>query len=193
MKERGNGATRERELAWGRQMAAAQDGDSLAYEALLHELVPALRVFVQSRIRDTSVAEDVIQNVLLSLHRARNTYDPSRPFGPWLRTIARNAVIDAQRARGKRAEREAVLPEADRIADEREPSRAGAPLSARMTEALASLPPAQREAVELIQLEELSVIEAAARAGVSVSAIKVRAHRGYKALRALLGGRERDE
>ncbi len=183
----------ERELAWGRQMAAAQGGDSAAYESLLRELVPALRVFVGARIREASAAEDVVQNVLLSLHRARNTYDPGRPFGPWLRTIARNAVIDAQRVRGKRAEREAPLPENDRIADEREPSRGGAPISARMASALAALPPTQREAVELIQIEELSVIEAAARAGVSVSALKVRAHRGYKALRRLLGGRESDD
>jgi len=192
MKERGSGAG-ELELAWGRQMAAAQDGDAAAYDALLQELLPALRVFVNARIREASTAEDVVQNVLLSLHRARNTYDPSRPFGPWLRTIARNAVVDARRARGKRAERETALPEADRIADEREPSPAGAPLSARMACALAELPPAQREAVELIQLRELSVVEAASRAGVTVSALKVRAHRGYKALRKRLGGREGDE
>jgi RNA polymerase sigma-70 factor (ECF subfamily) len=169
-------------------MAAAQDGDAAAYEALLREIVPVLRIFVAARLRETSAAEDVVQNVLLSLHRARHTYQPSRPFGPWLRAIARNAIADAFRARGRRAERETALPAADLIADEREPSRADAPLSARMTQALAELPPAQREAVELIHVRELSVAEAAARAGVSVSALKVRAHRGYKALRLLLGG-----
>jgi RNA polymerase sigma-70 factor (ECF subfamily) len=192
MSEQSSGAS-HRELAWGGLMAAAQDGDSAAYEALLHEIVPALRVFVGARLRETSAAEDVVQNVLLSLHRARHTYEPGRPFGPWLRTIARNAVFDAFRARGKRAERETALADADLIADEREPFRADAPLSARMTQALAMLPRAQREAVELIHVRELSVAEAAARAGVSVSALKVRAHRGYKALRLLLGGRERDD
>ncbi len=192
MTDRSSGAS-ERELAWGRQMAAGQDGDAAAYEALLRELVPALRVFVNVRIRDSSAAEDVVQNVLLSLHRARNTYDPRRPFGPWLRTIARNAVIDALRARGKRAERETELPEYDRIADEREPSQAGALLSPRMARALAELPPAQRAAVELIQIPELSVLVAAERAGISVSALKVRAHRGYKALRKRLGGRGDDD
>jgi len=192
MSEQGGGA-RDRELAWGVLMASAQDGDAAAYEALLHEIVPALRFFVGARLRETSAAEDVVQNVLLSLHRARHTYQPSRPFGPWLRAIARNAVSDAFRASGRRAERETALPDADRIADLREPSRADAPLSARMTRALLDLPPAQREAVELIHVRELSVAEAAARAGVSVSALKVRAHRGYKALRVLLGGRERDD
>jgi len=192
MIEKGSG-TNERELDWGRRMAAAQDGDGAAYESLLGELVPALRILVGGRLRDAGAAEDVVQNVLLSVHRARHTYDPRRPFGPWLRAITRNAVVDALRARGKRSEREAALPDSDLFADDREPSRAALPLSARMERALAQLPPAQREAVELIQLRELSVVEAAAHAGITVSALKVRAHRGYKALRALLGGREDDE
>ena len=192
MSGHGGGAD-ERERGWGVKMAAAQDGDAAAYEALLHEIVPALRVFVSARLREPSASEDVVQNVLLSLHRARHTYQPSRPFGPWLRAIARNATSDALRARGRRAEREIALPDADRIADEREPSRADAPLSARMSRALAELPPAQREAVELIHVRELSVAEAATHAGVSVSALKVRAHRGYKALRKLLAGEARDD
>ena len=187
------GSASERELAWRGLMAAAQDGDSAAYEALLREIVPALRVFVSARLRDSAATEDVVQNVLLSLHRARHTYQPTRPFGPWLRAIARNATSDALRARGRRAEREMALPDADRVADPREPSRADAPLSARMTRALAKLPPAHREAVELIHVRELSVAEAAAHAGVSVSALKVRAHRGYKALRKLLAGAGRDD
>jgi RNA polymerase sigma-70 factor (ECF subfamily) len=174
-------------------MAAAQDGDAAAYETLLREISPGLRVFVNARLRDTGAAEDVVQNVLLSLHRARHTYQPSRPFGPWLRAIARNATLDALRARGRRAERETALPDVERVADEREPSRADAPLSARMSRALADLPPAQREAVELIHVRELSAAEAAEQAGVSVSALKVRAHRGYKALRKLLAGERRDD
>ena len=161
MTEKGSG-TSDRELDWGRRMAAAQDGDAAAYESLLRELVPALRSVVGSRLRDFAAAEDVVQNVLLSVHRARHTYDPGRPFGPWLRAITRNAVVDALRARGKRSERETALADSDLLADDRESSRAAAPLSARMARALAELPPAQREAVELIQLRELSVVEAAA-------------------------------
>jgi RNA polymerase sigma-70 factor (ECF subfamily) len=187
------GGPNERELAWGRWMAAAQEGDATAYETLLREIAPALRVFVRMRVREDSAAEDVVQNVLLSLHRARHTYRPERPFGPWLRAIARNAVTDSLRARSKRAEREAPLPDQDLIADSREPSRAGAPLSPRLARALEQLPPAQREAVLLIHVRDLSVAEAAERAGISVSALKVRAHRGYKALRTLLGGRDRDD
>ena len=91
---------------WGAWMAAAQDGDAAAYERLLRELLPALRGFVSSRLGDPSSVEDVAQNVLLSVHRARHTYRPERRFEPWFWAIARNAIIDAQRARTTRRRRE---------------------------------------------------------------------------------------
>ena len=56
---------------WGVWMAAAQDGDAAAYESLLRDVLPALRGFVRSRLGDPPSVEDVVQNVLLSLHRGR--------------------------------------------------------------------------------------------------------------------------
>ena len=58
------------------------------------ELLPHLRGFVRRRLADPEVAEDVVQNILLSLHRARHTYRAERPFGPWLHAVARHAVVD---------------------------------------------------------------------------------------------------
>jgi RNA polymerase sigma-70 factor (ECF subfamily) len=182
-----------REARWRVWMVAAQAGDAASYEKLLHELLPQLRRFVGRRVFDAAVLEDVVQNVFLSLHRARHTYRPERPFAPWLYAIARNAVTDQIRAGGRRRSRELSLEE-EGVA---EPAVAPAPveddaLSPELGRALASLPPRQREAVTLIHLEGLTVAEAADRAGVSKSALKVRAHRGYRALRALLGDWERD-
>ncbi len=171
-------------------MRAAQEGDADAYERLLLEVLPVVRRLVAARLGDPSSSEDVVQNVFLSIHRARHTYQASRPFGPWLRAIARNAVVDAQRQRGTRLSREEPLPDEDRLADASPPVRSAEPLSPRMTQALESLPPAQREAVELIHVSELSVAEAAERAGTTPGALKVRAHRGYKALRRYLGDAE---
>ena len=167
-------------------MRLAQAGDSQAYHRLLTSLLPDLRAFVRSRLWDPAAAEDVVQNVLLSVHRARNTYRPERPFAPWLWAIARNAIIDAHRARGVRQRREVSLETVD------EPAQpASLPedqeLSPQLAQALDSLPPSQREAVELIHVEGLSVSEAAVRAGTTPGALKVRAHRGYRALRAILG------
>ncbi len=182
---------REREARWRLWMVAAQDGDSAAYEKLLWELLPQVRRFVGRRIFDASALEDVVQNVFLSMHRARHTYRPERPFSPWLYAIVRNAAIDDVRARARRAQREISL-DSEGIA---EPKAPGAPvgeqaLSPELEQALAALPPAQREAVLLIHVEGLTVIEAAHRAGVSRSALKVRAHRGYRALRVRLEASE---
>ncbi len=180
----------ERERRWRAWMTAAQSGDSGAYDALLAELLPHLRGFVRRRLSDPDVLEDVVQNVFLSLHRARHTYRPERPFGPWLHAVARNAVIDSARARGRRLGRELSLeaegvPEPSVEANQADAERDA--LSPELEGALASLPDSQREAVELIHIEGLSVAEAASQAGVSKGALKVRAHRGYKALRERLG------
>jgi len=180
-------AERERqERRWGALMAQAQDGDSEAYETLLGELLSPLRGFAHSRLRDASAVDDVVQNVLLSIHRARHTYRPERPFGPWLWTIARNASTDALRARSLRLRREQPM---DRLVGSAEPSveiEPTMPLSPVLRRALAELPPNQRQAVELLHLQQFSVAEAAARVGVTPGALKVRAHRGYKALRVAL-------
>ncbi len=183
---RGKGPSRED--PWGAWMAAAQEGDGLAYERLLREIVPMLRAFVTARLRDPIAAEDVVQNVLLSVHRARHTYRPERPFGPWLRAIARNAITDLRREQARRREREGDF-DLDRL--EGPAPRPESVLSGELVRALDQLPGSQREAVTLLHLEGLSVAEAAERAGVSPSALKVRAHRGYKALRKILGRGER--
>jgi RNA polymerase sigma-70 factor (ECF subfamily) len=191
---------------WGQLMARAQDGESEAYHTLLSELVPVLRSWVRLKVRDTASAEDVVQEILLSLHRSRHTYRPERSFGPWLRSVARNASIDFFRAQGRRQESEGH-PMQETVAAElalaQPPAAQGelfpengdlaAGLNPSLQKALASLPPAQRKAVELLQLEDLSVSEAADKLGISPSALKVRAHRGYKALRARLGSGQYNE
>ena len=170
-------------------MAAAQAGDSACYQKLLTELLPHVRRFVGRRLGDPSAMEDVVQNVFVSLHRARHTYRAERPFGPWLFSIARNATTDQRRVRARRVGREVSL-EADGVREPSVPPPAAPDraLSPELVRALEELPDSQREAVELIHLEELSVAEAAARVGISKSALKVRAHRGYRALRARLEG-----
>jgi len=186
MQESGE-AAEARDARWSAWMAATQRGDAVAYEKLLHELLPYVRRFVRRRVFDPALLEDVVQNVFLSLHRARHSYRPERPFSPWLRAIARNAVTDQLRFRGRRRERELPLDGAGVAEPAVAPVEPGDDrLSAELETALAQLPASQREAVTLIHLEGLSVAEAALRAGVSRSALKVRAHRGYRALRRRL-------
>lgn len=177
----------EREDRWRMWMLAAQRGDAISYEKLLMELTPYLRGFVGRRLFDPTASEDVVQNVLISLHRARHTYRPERPFSPWIHAIARNSVIDFARQRTRRMQRETSL-ESDSVAepavDAVDPFEGRLPRA--LMAALAALPDKQREAVELIHIAGLSVAQAAERAGVTKSALKVRAHRGYRSMRANL-------
>ncbi|WP_300759300.1 sigma factor, partial [Janthinobacterium sp.] len=89
--------------AWPQLMLRAQDGDQLAYARLLKAIVPVIRALVRRKIyQDDAFVEDVVQEVLLAVHRVRHTYDPQRPFLPWLSAIISARAIDALRARGRR-------------------------------------------------------------------------------------------
>ena len=170
-------------------MAAAQGGDEAAYRVLLEDLLPFVRRQVRARISSQADAEDVVQNALIAIHRGRHTYRPERPFGPWARTVVRNCVIDWFRERGRRTSREVAVEEPELFSEGTTDAELGADeLAPPLVAALQSLPEKQREAVELIHLQGLSVAEAAVEAGVTPGALKVRAHRGYRALRARLGG-----
>lgn len=168
---------------WRAWMAAAQGGDRKAYEQLLRALLAPLRNFIRRRVSDPAAGEDLVQEVLFSIHRARHTFRPERPFAPWWRAIARNAIVDWLRKQGRRREQSL---EGVELADESRIASDTEALSPELVEALEALPPNQRQAVELIHVHGLSVAEAAAQAGVTAGALKVRAHRGYKALRQRL-------
>jgi len=180
-------------------MTAAQAGDRAAYELLLTSLLAPLRAFVRRRGVEAGAVEDVVQEILLSIHRARHTWRADRPFDPWMWAIARNASTDALRGQTRERSRRVPAPggsggdsnpvealAADERSSNPEAQLAAAELTPRLAEALSRLPASQREAVELLYVEQLSVGEAAARAGVSPAALKVRAHRGSRALRSAL-------
>ncbi len=174
----------ERRARW---MESAQDGDRDAYRALLEDIAPELGAFLRRRVRDEYDAEDLLQEVLLTLHRARHTFDPSRPFDPWMYAIARNALIDHLRRSAARARWETAPGDLPERAAEAAPTLG----EAHIEQALEGLPESQREAFRMLKLEGLSVEAAAARAGISPGALRVRAHRAYQALRARLRGDDR--
>ncbi len=183
-----------RETRWSQWMAAAQRGDARAYESLLRELRPSLQGFIRRQISNDAAVEDIVQTVLLSLHRARHSYRSEHLFEPWLWAIARNALTDFQRKRARRHGREEPLPDENALAEgflvstssESRTGRDPLGLSRDLEHALSRLPASQQEAVLLLHLEGLSVIEAAVRAHVSPGALKARVHRAYRALRTLL-------
>jgi RNA polymerase sigma-70 factor (ECF subfamily) len=169
----------------GAWMAAAQRGDHERYRDLLEAVQPMVFTYLRRRIESETSAEDVTQDVLLTMHRARHTYDPQRPFEPWLYAIARSRLVDHLRRRRRMSAIEVLTDALPQIAAAPEATSAGN----SAFEILERLPAAQREAFAMLKLEGLTTEEAAKRAGVSVSALKVRAHRAYKALRKALAAK----
>jgi len=127
----------------------------------------------------------VVQEVLLAVHRVRHTYDPQRPFLPWLSAISSARAIDALRARGRRecwevADEEAMLEHPDAsITDGHDRL---APLQ-QVNNLLSHLPERQRQMVELVHLSEMSLAEAAANSSMTLSAVKSVLHRAFITLR----------
>lgn len=182
-----------RELDWSICMARAQQGDREAYRRLLEEIAPYLRSLAARRMQNRNDVEDAVQDALLSVHAVRHTYDPARPFGPWLTAIANRRIVDWLRRRGRAESREMPL-DADHetFAVPETNYHEAASEGRALREAVESLPAGQREAITLLKLKELSLKEAAAASGMSVGSLKVATHRALKRLRKLLEKRNKE-
>lgn len=167
--------------SWPALMTQAQAGDRLAYTRLLKALVPVIRSQVRKQISDEALVEDVIQDVLLTVHRVRHTYDPAFPFLPWLMAIISARTIDTLRRRGRRQRWETsdeMLPDLPSALSAQSPDSAE-----ELAGYLRQLPARQREIVEHVHLHEMSLTEAAAHSNLSVAAVKSLLHRALKNLR----------
>ena len=171
---------------WPDLMRRAQGGDAAAYRRLLVGVTPYLRAIASRAMRGSADVEDCVQDILLTIHTIRHTYDPERPFKPWLAGIARHRLIDRLRARGRLAAREVQmeLEHEAFAAPETEPGQAMDRDALRT--GLAALPHRQREAVTLTKLRDISLADASHQTGQSTSALKVSVHRGLRSLRRLL-------
>lgn len=173
----------QRRAAW---MAAAQAGDRRIYERLLADSVPLIRAAARRQGVAVDHLDDVVQETLITVHRVRHTYDPARSYDAWLTAIANRRAIDALRSRGRRDSRELH----DEFALDSHPDKDDASAASesqqraqRLRDAIAELPPGQRQAVEQLGLRERSLSEASASTGRSTGALKVNLHRALKALR----------
>jgi RNA polymerase sigma-70 factor (ECF subfamily) len=187
--------------AWKQAASAAMDryagGDDAAFSELYDLLAPRLFAFLLRRTRDASHSEDLLQQTFLQMHNARRHFGTGADVTPWAYAIARRLLIDAFRKNrrecacvneGLDEERESMAPSASP-----EAILGRLQLTERVERELARVPEAQRVAFELIQCDGLSMVEAAEVLGTTVTAVKLRAHRTYLALRAALGDDVREE
>jgi RNA polymerase sigma factor (sigma-70 family) len=179
----------------GRLMRAAQAGDAGAYIELLRVITLRVRQIVGRRrgFAGTEEVEDLVQDVLLSLHSVRATYNAERPFMPWLLAIVRNRLADGARRHARTTAHEVRVD--DRGVTFRPTStnitRDSSDDVETLQQAIQSLPVGQRRAIELLKLQEMSLKEAAAASGSSIGALKVATHRAMATLRSILGGGRR--
>ncbi len=187
----GAGALERIRSAANAAMDRYADGDDAAFATLYDLLAPRLYAFAFRQLRSAAATEDVIQQAMLQMHCARESFVSGADVIPWAYAITRRLVIDGfRRAR----HRERLVPEPDYDSDDGPASTDGRPddilyskqLAERMERALMALPEAQRVAFQLMRFEGLSAVDAAAVLDTTPNAVKLRAHRTDQALRLAL-------
>jgi RNA polymerase sigma-70 factor, ECF subfamily len=166
------------------------DGDDAAFEDVYEQLAPRLFAFAMHQTHEREIAEDLVQQTFLRLHRERGHFVRGARVLPWAFAIVRHLIIDGGRRRHFEApprEHRADAdprPSDDALADD---VIAAKQLAAGLETELARMPQGQRVAFELVREEGLSYAEAAEVLGTTVTAIKLRVHRAYEALRGVIG------
>ena len=168
--------------------ARGKEEDTDAFASLYGFVAPRVASYLRRRVRDQARIPDLVQQTFLNMHRARHTFRAGGEVLPWAFAIARRQLVDAFR----RAEREPALSGHDGDLDHRATSPCIEDLLAakeagrRVERALAGLSQPQRAAYELVKGDGLSLVQAAAVLGTTVTGVKLRTHRAYAALRLAL-------
>lgn len=179
---------------WGEWMARGQAGDNAAYHDLLQAIVPYVRAIARRYLGSGGELDDAVQEVLIVLHGVRHTYEPTRPFKPWLGTIAARRCIDIGRQRSRRARREVF--DEQSVAGMSDggdgPERAleRSQQAHAVHAAVAGLAPKMRVAVRRVHFEELTHHEAAHGTTQSPGSIKVACHRALTKLKTAIGAQD---
>lgn len=171
-------------------MAAAQKGDKAAYKQLLQEVTQYTHGYLSKKMAGRSEVEDVVQEALLTVHRARHTFDPKRgAFRSWLHAIVESRLMDFWRKQ-KRKEAHETTSEDELSVLIEAPKEISQLDVDEFKVALEELSKNQQDILLALKLEGLTIKEAAERFGMTESTVKVTAHRGYKKLKEALRERE---
>jgi RNA polymerase sigma-70 factor (ECF subfamily) len=171
-------------------MSVSAQGPALApdAEAIWREFHEALLGFVRRRVRSREAAEDILQDVMLRIHRNVAEVERAEAVGAWVHAIARNAITDHYRSASVRREVASgseVDPEAA-SESEADTQDVRGELAACVSPLLKQLSPSFREALTLTEIEGLTQAKAAERLGISLSGMKSRVQRGRRQLKQVL-------
>ena len=166
---------------WPHLMRSAQLGNQNDYQLLLEQITPPLRHYLQKRCNfSPDLIEDILQEVLIGIHKARHTYDATHPFEPWMFAIAQYKFIDSLRAFNRQLKNESPADESffNTYTNIEETSN-----NPPLIELIHTLSSEQKRVVELLKVKGLSIKETAQLTGKSEANIKVIAHRAYQKLK----------
>jgi RNA polymerase sigma-70 factor (ECF subfamily) len=160
-------------------------------EQMWRDVIAQLRAFVRRRIADPDRADDLVGEILLRIQKSLHSVDDRERLANWAFRVARNAVIDEYRRAARDRERLMATPTESpagyRVPGDEDPAAAVEELTKCLRPLLGGLPPDQRRAVELIDLDGWPQSRAARSEGVSLSGMKSRVQRGRRRLASLLG------
>ncbi len=157
-----------------------------AFDGLHAALAGRIRGYLLSQCRDAALADDLLQETFMQMHRSRRTYEPGRPVTPWVFAIARHVYLMKRRSSGRRARFEERLAVDAQAGDVVKDDLQTIVDRDQVRRALEQVPADQREALLLHHVEGWSFGEIAARLGIRVNAAKTRAFRGMKKMREQL-------
>lgn len=161
----------------------ANKGDEKSYHKLLVAITPLARSFVAHKISNTNQREDVVQEILISVHRARHTFEETRPFKPWLYAIFKYRTLDYLRTvyRNKEDTVEDFIE--NNVLDTNNNVTKDIETNELLNKALSNLNETQRRILILLKLQGFSAAEVALKMDMNVSAVKVSAHRAIQKIR----------
>ncbi|SMF56845.1 RNA polymerase sigma factor [Pseudobacteriovorax antillogorgiicola] len=166
----------------GSLMVRAQNGDTEAYNMLLKDLLPMLTGFIESRVGFLGMTDDIVQETLLAVHKARHSYDGQQSFNAWMFAIARYKMVDHIRKASRQTQKFKDVDDIDKLPSivEREDSYNDQTELVRA--ALSKLPSKYRDCITLTKIKGHTVEEAAKQLNLSIANVKTRCSRGYKML-----------
>jgi len=173
------------EQRWSALMASAQSGNEADYRQLLVELSGVVQRFLRSRFGDRPIIEDCVQEALIAIHNARHTYNPERPFRPWLFAIVRNKTIDVLRKQ-KRRDQVADLYQREQQVLAQQGGHVAYPHDFAEVPLFHSLSKRHRDVLTLTKIIGYSMAETAKMLHISEGAVKLRVHRAVGKLRKLM-------
>lgn len=175
--------TREDEQQWKELLIASSTGNTLAYEDLLRQISKYLQYFCGKYLHNDSQAEDCVQECLLAIHKAKHTFNPSKPFGPWFFTIVRHKIIDQYRKNKRLSTHEIQDPD---YLEFSATASASIDMSIDLEKLLSQISASYVAAFRLCKLEGKSIQQAASELNIGESAVKQRVRRATKALKKLI-------